>query len=201
MRPLELDALATALATRHRRVLDMGGSKPRNAAVLVPLVNVDGDLHVLFTLRTDSVPTHKGQVAFPGGGVAPEDPDVVATALREAHEEIGLAPERVDVLGTGDDAFSMNALRVTPVAGYVHQPPVWVPDPREIADIFTVPLRQLQDPDAMYEESMTSRHGNSMRVPFFRHGKHTIWGLTAWMLRELLTVMDGIPRGEAPPLP
>jgi 8-oxo-dGTP pyrophosphatase MutT (NUDIX family) len=197
MRPALLQTLSTTLASRPRRVLQRMSSK-RDAAVLVPFCNVGGELHVLFTLRPDNVPTHKSQVAFPGGGVQPEDADVAATALREADEEVGLPRTSVDVLGLGDDAFSITAQRVTPVAGYVHNVPAWRPDPREVADIFTVPLAELAAPDGVYDEELPGRDGRVRRVPFFRSGKHTIWGLTAWIMRDLLTIIDGVQRGGEP---
>jgi 8-oxo-dGTP pyrophosphatase MutT (NUDIX family) len=188
-RPPEVDALAAALQVRARRNLTIPPGAPQ-AAVLALLCNVQGQVHVLFTLRTQTVPTHKGQVAFPGGGREPEDPDLTATALREAEEEIGLPPSAVEVLGLSDDVFSIHGLRVTPVVGWVGVLPPLEPSPREIADVFTVPLEALRRPDAVTEQEWHHPDGTPRMVPFYAGGRHQIWGLTAWMLRDLLRVLD-----------
>lgn len=191
-RPERLQLLATQLAGRKRRSL-MSIEGRREAAVLVPIVSTaDGTLEVLLTLRSENLSTHKGQVAFPGGGIDPEDADCVEAALREAEEEIGLARAHVDVLGLGDDVFSITGQKVTPVVGHIARLPELKPNPGEIADIFTVPLLQLMDPASFYEHDVQGPSGNVARkVPFFSGGKHQIWGLTAWILRELFTVMTG----------
>ncbi|MEW5854293.1 MAG: CoA pyrophosphatase [Myxococcota bacterium] len=186
-RPLLLDNFSRVLGARSRRTLEPGR---RDAAVLVPLLRKEDALHVLFTLRTEDVPTHKGQVAFPGGVREEDDADLIFTALREAHEEIGLHPSSVDVLGMGDDAISITGLRVTPVVGWVPALPSLVLSPREIAEVFTVPLEVLRRPGAVTEQTLKAGDGTKRRVPFFEGGPHPIWGLTAWILRELLNVMD-----------
>ncbi|MBI5495412.1 MAG: CoA pyrophosphatase [Deltaproteobacteria bacterium] len=192
MRPEPLDRLAHLLASRPRRELR---PSRRTAAVLVPLVSTPAGLEVLFTLRTDTVPTHKGQVAFPGGGTDEGDTDLIMTALRETEEELGIPPGAVDVLGLSDDTFSISGQRVTPVVGYLPALPELRPSPHEIADVFTVPLATLQHPGGFYEEELQDHLSNPRRVPFFEGGRHTIWGLTAWILKELLTVLDGVDRG------
>lgn len=192
-RPPELEALAHLLSRRSRRVMNPSPGA-RDAAVLAPLC-WDKDqrlLSVLFTLRTEDVPTHKGQVAFPGGAREAEDADLVATALRETWEELGIAPEHVDVLGLGDDAFSITGMRVTPVVGWVGSLPPLAPNAREIADVFTVPLYVLRDPASVGEQEWRGPDGRLRRIPFFNGGRHPIWGLTAWMLRDVLYVMDGL---------
>jgi 8-oxo-dGTP pyrophosphatase MutT (NUDIX family) len=187
-RPESVVLLAHRLAVHPRRIL-----KPsihaRDAAVLVPLVGTPDGLSVLFTLRTQNVPTHKGQVAFPGGGRESWDADATATALRETEEEIGLPPPLVDVLGLSHDAFSLSGQRVTPVVGFVRTLPALQLSPREIAEVFSVPLSTLQAPQSVYEQEMQGPSGIKRMVPFFRGGPHPIWGLTAWILRELLALM------------
>ena len=192
-RPVTVAQLALTLSQRPRRTLAGTG---KSAAVLVPLVGPEDALQVLLTLRTDTVPTHKGQVAFPGGGVEEEDTDVMATALRELREELGILPGAVDVLGLSDDTFSINGQRVTPVVGWLETLPDLTPSQREIADVFTVPLRELMAPQSFYDQELETPSGRIRRVPFFHGGKHTIWGLTAWILKELFTVLDGMNRGE-----
>jgi 8-oxo-dGTP pyrophosphatase MutT (NUDIX family) len=191
-RPEILTRLMQQLATRKRREFTVAR---RSAAVLVPLVRGATGLDVLFTLRTDDVPTHKGQVAFPGGGAEEEDASFMDTALRETEEELGIPRGSVEVLGLGDDTLSISGQRVTPVVGWVPMLPALRPSTREIADVFYVPLDQLMRPGEFYEEDIDGPTGVSRRVPFFNGGKHTIWGLTAWILKEVLTVLDGVDRG------
>ena len=122
--------LQSALRSRPRRVLE----HRRRAAVLVPVIDDGGPLRSLLTRRTEDTPTHKGQVAFPGGGLAPGDADAVAAALREAEEEVGLGRDAVEVIGLLDDFPTVNwASVVTPVVARVRHLPTLTADPREVA--------------------------------------------------------------------
>src|SRR5512147_1452782 len=116
-----LTALARELTARSR--ITLASSDTTAAAVLVPLLPVDGVLHVLFTRRAASLPHHQGQVAFPGGTMHPEDADLEATALREADEEVGLRPADVQLLGRLDDIETLGSrFRITPVVGVTPHP-------------------------------------------------------------------------------
>src|SRR5204863_166262 len=124
-------ALAAALAGRQRIVLAPPGKTV--AAVLVPLLAVDGEPSLLFTRRSNLLPHHQGQIAFPGGGHDPEDPDLAATALREAHEEIGLDPADVRLLGPLDDLETVaTRFVITPFVGVVPHPYDFRPSPDEV---------------------------------------------------------------------
>src|SRR5262249_36600278 len=130
-------ALAEALRARQRIVLAPPGKTA--AAVLVPLLAVDGEPSLLFTRRASGLPHHQGQVAFPGGRHEPgADADLAATALREAHEEIGLAPADVHLLGALDDIETVSTrFVITPFVGVVPWPYDFHPCPREVDTIFT----------------------------------------------------------------
>ena len=162
---------------------------PRAAAVLVPLVMRDAGLTVLLTQRADHLNDHAGQVSFPGGRREPTDPTAAATALREAQEEVSLAPERVEVLGTLPDYLTGTGFRVTPVVGLVHPPFSVRADTFEVAEIFEVPLAFLMNP-AHHEVRVMRWEGGERRffaMPYPRDaigGHHFIWGATAGMLRN-----------------
>lgn len=165
------------------------GTDPRVAAVLVPLVVREGGLTVLLTQRADHLNDHAGQVSFPGGREEPHDTDATATALREAYEEVGLDPARVEILGTLPDYMTGTGFRVTPVVGLVHPPFTVEADTLEVAEIFEVPLAFLMDP-AHHEVRVFRWDGNERRffaMPYPRPtggADYFIWGATAGMLRN-----------------
>ena len=152
--------------------------------VLVPLVDHPPGLTVIFTRRTAHLKAHSGQVSFPGGRAEPEDPTPEFTALREAQEEIGLAIERVEVLARLPDYHTRTGFRVTPVVGLVTPPLALVPDPREVEEVFEVPLAFLLDPGNHRRETRELQ-GRTVGYYVMRYGTHTIWGATAGMLMNL----------------
>ncbi|WP_259989804.1 CoA pyrophosphatase [Sulfitobacter sp. S190] len=156
--------------------------KLRPAGVLIGLIEHDGDLSVLLTKRSAALKHHPGQIAFPGGKQDPDDADVTATALREAHEEIGLPPAMVEVLGVLPAHETVTGFTVTPTIGYIDAPFKVLPEPGEVAEVFTVPLSHLLDP-ANY--NVQSRRWRGQRRHYFTvpYGPYYIWGATARMLR------------------
>jgi 8-oxo-dGTP pyrophosphatase MutT (NUDIX family) len=186
-----LPRLARALDARPRRTLAVP-DKTR-AAVLVPLVPVGEAVHVLYTRRSASLPHHQGQVAFPGGTHdAGRDEDVVATALREAHEEIGLRPEDVRVLGRLDDIETMTSrFVITPVVGAVPHPYAWLPRIGEVDHVFTVPLVDLLAPDAERRETWDFG-GRTVPVEHFPVAGQVIWGATHRITRNLLDIVGSL---------
>lgn len=169
----------------ERRFTDRG---PALASVLVPVVMRD-EPTVLLTQRTEHLSAHAGQISFPGGRAEPEDADEVATALREAQEEIGLDPSVVEVLGRLPLYTTGTGFIVTPVVGLVPPGTALVPDPNEVAEVFEVPLSFLMNPAHhrrhAFEFAGTQREFLSMpyRPDDGRH--YFIWGATAGMLRNL----------------
>ena len=157
---------------------------PTAAAVLVPIVDHPSGLTVIFTKRTSHLKAHSGQVSFPGGRAEPEDPTPEFTALREAREEIGLAMERVEVLARLPDYHTRTGFRVTPVVALVTAPVELVPDPREVEEVFEVPLAFLLDP-ANHRRETRELQGRNVGYYVMRYGTHTIWGATAGMLVNL----------------
>lgn len=163
---------------------------PRAAAVLMPLVARDEGLSVLLTQRADHLSDHAGQVSFPGGRREPDDANAIATALREAQEEVSLAPERVEILGALPDYLTGTGFRVTPVVGLVHPPFTVTADTLEVAEIFEVPLAFVMNP-ANHEVRVLQWEGGERRffaMPYPRPGTgghYFVWGATAGMLRNL----------------
>ena len=157
---------------------------PTAAAVLVPIVERPSGLTVIFTRRTAHLKAHSGQVSFPGGRAEPEDPTPEFTALREAREEIGLAMERVEVLARLPDYHTRTGFRVAPVVGLVTPPLALVPDPREVEEVFEVPLAFLLDPGNHRRETRELQ-GRTAGYYVMRYGTYTIWGATAGMLMNL----------------
>jgi len=166
------------------------------SAVLVRLFERDGDLHLLFTKRSESLPHHRGQVAFPGGRhVADSDPSLLATALRETEEEIGVAPSAADVLGTlaPIPTFSSNFL-INPFVGVIPHPYDFRPNPREVSAIFSVALDVLLDPATAAEEEWTI-DGATVPISTYRHGEHVIWGATHRITSSLLDLLQAVRAG------
>lgn len=160
-------------------------SEARPAAVLVPLFVDAGELWTVLTKRTDHLPTHRGQIAFPGGGrEIGEDP--WAAALRETHEEVGLEPGRVFRLGELDETGSPVGFRVVPCVGAVPYPFEAKPNDGEIAEVFALPLTAFSDPD-LVEEREVKIDGAKRNLLIYHVGRHQIWGLTARILENLLT--------------
>ncbi len=160
----------------------------RLAAVLVPLVKRADGVTVLLTQRTDDMPSHAGQVAFPGGRRQAEDADAIATALRETEEEVGLERRFVDVIGTLDRYRTGTSYEITPVVGMVEPGFTTRADPREVAAIFEVPLDHFLD-DQNHRIDSRVWQGRERRYYAMPYGDRYIWGATAGMLKNLQYVL------------
>jgi 8-oxo-dGTP pyrophosphatase MutT (NUDIX family) len=164
------------------------------AAVLVPIVLHAAELTVVFTKRTSHLKAHSGQVSFPGGRAEPHDPTPEFTALREAEEEIGLAMHRVEVLARLPDYLTRTGFRVTPVVGLVTPPLELAPDPREVEEVFEVPLGFLLDPRNHRRETRELQ-GRTVGYYVMQFEDRIIWGATAGMLVNLYRHVSDAPQG------
>ena len=161
------------------------------AAVLVPLINRNSGITVLFTQRTAHLADHAGQISFPGGRVEAGDMSTQDTALREAEEEIGLPRSRVDVLGMLQDYYVPTGFRVTPVVGLIEAPfPVKL-DSFEVEEIFEVPLQFFLDP-ANHERHNMSYQGKPRQYYAMPYQGRFIWGATAGILYSLYQALRGL---------
>jgi 8-oxo-dGTP pyrophosphatase MutT (NUDIX family) len=151
------------------------------AAVLVPIINRPAGLTLLLTQRNADLPDHPGQISFPGGRMEPEDASLAYTALREATEEVGLAPENVTILGELTPYETVTGYRVTPLVGWIEPPFELQPNPIEVQDVFEVPLAFLLD---RLNHQRHFRMLGDVRVEFWAipYRERYIWGATAAML-------------------
>jgi 8-oxo-dGTP pyrophosphatase MutT (NUDIX family) len=162
------------------------------AAVLVPLFeDWAGDLRMILTKRPETMPTHAGHISFPGGRPHPEDDGPVATALREAQEEVGIEPTTVEVLGFLPEIHTVEyQLLVVPVVGRLATTPNLRPSPREVARVFIPAVAELAEPERWRSEMWVTDAGDRRRVWFYDLDGDVLWGATARMVRNLLALAD-----------
>lgn len=157
------------------------------AAVLVPILLGEGGWSLVFTRRTADLPTHPGEISFPGGSIDPGEGSLQA-ALREADEELGIDPGAVEVIGRLDSAFTRaSAYLIDPWVGAIRHSN-FRPNPAEIAEIIIVPVEKLKDRSIRREQKFI-RDGQVMANPAYDIGANTIWGATARILTDLLEIV------------
>ena len=178
-----LEQLTERLAMHRPWRLRAPGSE---AGVLVALTDKP-DPEVILTLRSKTLSTHRGEVAFPGGKKDAEDTDLLATALREAHEEVGLDSSKVRVIGSLGQLVSKHQLAVTPWVGIIPPRIQLIPNPDEIEMIFRVPLSFFIEQPPLRTDQIPFR-GKTHYVPAWAYEGEIIWGLTAYVLVELLNI-------------
>jgi 8-oxo-dGTP pyrophosphatase MutT (NUDIX family) len=156
----------------------------RPAAVLFPIIGGEV-LSALFTRRTDDLPSHAGQISFPGGKYQVDDRTLIRTALRETQEEIGLPPDKIEVAGFLDSHVTVNTgFTILPVVGFVSPEYRLAIDPREVAEVFEAPLGYILDPENQALRSL-ERGGIVREFYAIDYQGHTIWGATAAMIVNL----------------
>jgi 8-oxo-dGTP pyrophosphatase MutT (NUDIX family) len=175
-------SLKQKLENRQRKILD----RPRRAAILVPIIEDQYEPRILLTRRSETLNHHKGEVAFPGGFFEETDASLEETALREALEEIGLPSSAVEIIGRHDDLFPVSAsTAVTPIVGVLKDLPPLCPNPKEVAKVFTIPIKELIDPQRW---TMKWKVWEELNWPifYFEHQGETLWGMSAYV--TLLTL-------------
>jgi 8-oxo-dGTP pyrophosphatase MutT (NUDIX family) len=170
---------------RFPRVPEVEAHRP--AAVLVPIV-AHASPALLFTLRSAHMRAHGGQISFPGGKIDPDDASPEAAALREAHEELGLRDQDIEVVGRLSEWATPSGFLITPVVGIVAPGAPRTPNPHEVAEAFEIPVTALRDPAILDDRGKIERWGLSFPTYAYRAGERFIWGATARLLRELLEV-------------
>jgi 8-oxo-dGTP pyrophosphatase MutT (NUDIX family) len=179
------ERIRNCLMALNPRMLSDGFT--REAAVLIPVLHLEDECHFLLTRRTEEVQTHKGQISFPGGMREGKEP-LIKTALRETFEEVGIEEDRIEILGRFHDYVSIHGFRVTPFAGFIHEPFTIKPQVTEVAEVLKVPFPIFHDPAKLRIEKSIIR--NEANVYFYSYGSHQIWGLTARIIKEFMDALD-----------
>jgi 8-oxo-dGTP pyrophosphatase MutT (NUDIX family) len=182
-KPLSRERIRASL---RRTPPELSVSDPglRPAAVLLPIVE-RAEPYALFTRRTEDLPSHAGQICFPGGRYHPDDETLIQTALREMEEEIGLSPDQVEIAGFLDSYETLNTgFTILPVVGYLRAEFKLIVNPREVAEVFEAPLAYILDPQNHALKSV-ERDGILREFYAIEYSGHTIWGATAAMIVNL----------------
>lgn len=165
------------------------GMQAKEASVLLPLFERGGQPHLVLTLRPDDMPTHAGQVAFPGGSREDDDRDLFETAARETEEELGLDRAAIQNLGlVGTVPTLGSTFIVACYAASIDPPERWSPNHREIAAVYEISLAELREVRSVEERE---REGVRFKMPLFEVGDVRVWGFTAFMLARFLDILDG----------
>jgi 8-oxo-dGTP pyrophosphatase MutT (NUDIX family) len=183
-------AHAKMLAKSDIRLTMKPNRRTQKSAVLVLFYPHEGEIYLPLILRPAYDGVHSGQMAFPGGRFEKTDEDLIRTAKREAQEEIGLRLTDVEILGVLSELYiPPSNFYVLPVVGYLPYRPDFFPDPREVEKVVEVSLREIQDKSIIGVSEMIVRN-TTIQAPHYLIRSHQVWGATAMMISELLTVME-----------
>ena len=164
------------------------------AGVLLVLYLRDGKLHLLLNKRSQEVEDHKGEIAFPGGRRDAGDATILSTALREAQEEMGIAPQDVDVLGELDDVPTISSYLITPFVGAISGPYEFKPNRQEVAEVLEAPLSAFMDEKNIRDE-MRLLDGKPVNRRAYAYDGHLVYGATAIVLSTFLDLLNGSSSG------
>ena len=181
------DVIKKALAGRKQKSVVDASLTP--AAVLLLMYPKDGEYCILLNKRSETVEHHKGEISFPGGAKDPEDRDFLETALRESHEEMGIKPADVAVLGQLDDVTTRSGFKVQVYVGTIDYPYNFKPSDIEIAELLEVPLSVLRDPASLRVDTRWEE-GREVNGYSYAYNGHLIYGATARILQQFLGVLE-----------
>ena len=183
-----IEFVKTALTNGSVTVLEDPNLK--DSAVLLLLYPKDGEYCVLFNKRSMEVEFNKGEMCFPGGAKDPEDTDLMFTARREAHEEMGIRPEHISILGELDETSTRAGFRIHPYVGTIPYPYDFTPSTIEVAEVVEVPISSLFDSRNVRDETRVMPNGEQMQTKSYAYNQHLIYGATARILRQFLEALE-----------
>lgn len=171
------------------RFSSLSDKEGKHACVMVTLVRKEEQLFLLLTKRSDTVEHHKGQISFPGGVVDETDESANYTALRELEEEIGFERAKIEILGRLDDIHIPTGFIVTPVVGYIDCLSDLTPSKDEVAEILLIPLEKFFDPTLQRTETRVLL-GKERQIPVYDVWKEPVWGATAHIIQQFVTIIS-----------
>jgi 8-oxo-dGTP pyrophosphatase MutT (NUDIX family) len=184
-----IEELKKEFKDKKYKIIDQ---KERLAAVLVPLIKRGGEFEILFTKRHNGLPTHAGEVSFPGGLMEEGDIDLSETAIRETYEELGIPKELIELIGRLDDEISIHKFKVAPFLGYIKVENIDISSLKyqtaEVEKIFSVPIKYFFSCPSWTETWV--RKNDTVTVHFYPYKDVVIWGLTGRILSKLLSVFS-----------
>lgn len=202
--PVELPAIAShmKMAPKERmeslKNLDLKNDNPRIAAVMMLFYPKEGKTHLVLIVRNAYNGVHSSQIAFPGGKYEATDANYEETALRETHEEVGIAPEKIKVIKHFTPMYiPPSNFLVHPFLGISKEELLFYPDIREVADIIELPLSVFLNDEIIIEATLSTSYANNILVPAFNIQNHIVWGATAMILSELRDVLKSTFEGKA----
>lgn len=187
-KPLPGISAQLKMSPQHRRMMNPG-QYPQKAGVLLLLYQKEEELAIIFTKRTTYDGPHSGQISLPGGKTETFDSSIVETALREAHEEIGINPSDVEILGMLSPLIiPVSNFEVTPVVGLIKKPPDFIIDPNEVDYLIEITIRHLTNPlNVKFNEVLTDNQISI--IPYYDYNHNEIWGATAMIISEFIEVL------------
>jgi mutator protein MutT len=171
----------------RRPAIEIQAPQYRRASVIVPLIRNAQGWSILFTRRAENMAAHSGQIAFPGGAVE-EGESLHDAATREAWEEVGIPPQKVELIGRLDDLVTNSGYLVAPFVGVIHESPAYVMQEAEVVEVFEVPVDALLDP-AKPEVRYVAFRNRRYPAYYYIHKHYEIWGLTGRMLKSFLDLV------------
>jgi 8-oxo-dGTP pyrophosphatase MutT (NUDIX family) len=172
---------------------DIGIKKPKIAAVMMLFYPKNGITHLVLIVRNSYKGVHSAQIAFPGGKYEPQDEIFENTALRETHEEVGIHPNSMEIIKTFTPMYiPPSDFMVHPFLGISKEEIVFIPDPKEVANIIELPLTVFLSDTIITDTKLTTSYANDISVPAFKIEEHIVWGATAMMLSELKDVLKNV---------